>query len=533
MSAFADRLAALAERYAAATTLQRRHLLTRFEQAEVAFDDLPIPRADRSRPLPASDAQRRLWFLWRLDPTSPAYTVSGGLRLEGRLDTAALEGAFAGALRRHEVLRTRFREDQDGSLLQIVDAAAGLDFVVHDLAGRPKDEAQGELTLLTRAMVEQPFDLEAGPLLRLALIRLGPEEHVLLMALHHIVCDAWSLDVLTRDVSAGYAALASGRADDQPAPPLQFADWASWQSLRTEAGIDDAAIESIRAELRQAPSSINLPSDIARPASGNALAVRLGLDFPATLGVRVREVASERGLTAHAVLLAAFAVFLSRSSGQADIRIGLPVANRGRAVVQGVVGPFVNTVALRFHIDLRTSFADLLEVAASTSRAALARQDLPFERIAEGLASAGEAPFEAMFGHQRTPLAPSFPGLVVRPLANPPETAKFDVVLGIEESEDGTLEGALILSAARFSPEAGQRLADRFTSLLTTLLASPGAAIGDASMLSVADRDALGMGCVWLSGLFVGLADRVSSVASAFPSRVAIDDGGVEVSYGA
>ncbi|MFY9292322.1 MAG: amino acid adenylation domain-containing protein, partial [Methylorubrum rhodinum] len=261
---------------------------------------------------------------------------------------------------------------------------------------------------------------------------------------------------------------------------------------------------------------------------------RIPLAFPARLQDAIRRLAAEGGMTPAAVMLAAFAVFLGRSTGRDDLCLGMPAANRQGAATHGVVGPFVNTLALRLRPAADRSFADVVETAAATLREGLAEQALPFDRIAEGLGDAGQNPFDAMFGYERAPTPPRFPGLVAEAMPAPPETAKFDLVLGVEEAEGGALSGVMILAEARFLPGTGERWAARFVGLLDALLARPLAPCGAAPLLTDEERARLAaqhrMPPV---PPFVPISTRVAAFAASDGDRIALIHGEQRLTYAA
>ncbi|SFM07498.1 condensation domain-containing protein, partial [Methylorubrum salsuginis] len=528
MDALADRLRKLAARLAATPPEERVALLARFEAAGIGFDDLPVPPTDPAQPAPAADAQRRFYLLWRLDPSSAAYAVGGAVRLTGPLDRAALKGALDGLLARHDALRTRFLEAEDGRVLQIADPAAPCALAEYECEG---PQAEAALRDLVRATVERPFDLTAGPLLRVGLARLGPDRHALILALHHAVCDAWSLGVLTREIGEDYAARRAGRVATIPAPPLRFADWAAWQALRQETGRDADAIARVRARLADAPRGLAFPERLPSAPRDGGRAQRVPLAIQASAQGALHRLAAERGVTAAAVMLAAFAVFLGRSTGRDDIGLGMPAANRQGAATHGVVGPFVNTLALRLRPAPAQPFADLVDAAASALRQGMAEQALPFDRIVEGIGNAGENPFDALFAYERAAAPPNFPGLVAEPLPAPPETAKFDLVLGIEEMEGGALSGALIWAEARFLPGTGERWAARFLGLLGALLAAPDAPCGEAPLLTADERALLAaQHRMKPAPPFVPVSARVAAVEG---DRIALIQGEGRLTYAA
>ncbi|KQT57022.1 hypothetical protein ASG52_02795 [Methylobacterium sp. Leaf456] len=528
MSALTDRLRSLAARLAAASPEERESLLARFEAAGIGFDDLPVPPTDPGKPQPAADVQRRLYLLWRLDPSSAAYSVGGAVRLTGPLDRAALKGALDGLLARHDALRTRFRDAEDGSVFQIADPAAPCALAEYVCEG-PDSEAA--LRDLVRETVERPFDLTAGPLMRVGLARLGPDRHALILALHHAVCDAWSLGVLTREIGADYAARRAGRPDGIPAPPLRFADWAAWQAIRQETGRDAAALARIRERLADAPRGLTFPERLPAAPREAGRARRVPLVFPEPTQDALHRLASERGVTAAAAMLAAFAVFLGRGTGRDDLCLGMPAANREGAATHGVVGPFVNTLALRLRPAPAQPFAEFVETAAATLREGMAEQALPFDRIVEGFGNAGQNPFDALFAYERAAAPPRFPGLIAEPLPAPPETAKFDLVLGVEEAAGGALSGALILAEARFLPGTGERWAARFVGLLGALLVRPGAPCGEAPLLTDEERALLdAQHRMPPAPPFVPVSARVAAVEG---HRIALVHGEQRLTYGA
>ncbi len=526
MSALTDRLRTLAARLAAAPPEERTTLLARFEAAGIGFDDLPVPATDPGRPAPASDTQRRLFVLWRLDPSSTAYAVGGAVRLTGPLDRGALKGALDGLLARHDALRTRFREAENGSVLQIADPAGPCTLAEHDCEG---PHAEAALRDLVRATVERPFDLTAGPLLRIGLARLGPDRHALILALHHAICDGWSLGVLTREIGEDYAARRAGRLAALSSPPLRFADWAAWQAIRQETGRDRDALTRVRTRLADAPRGLAFPERLPAVPREGGRARRVPLAFSAATQDALHRLAAERGVTAAAVMLAAFAIFLGRCAGQDDLCLGMPAANRAGAATHGVVGPFVNTLILRLRPAPAQPFADLIETAAARLRQGMAEQALPFDRIVEGLGWAGENPFDALFAYERAPAPPVFPGLVVEPLPAPPDTAKFDLVLGVEEAAGGALSGALILAEARFQPGTAERWAERFLGLLDALLARPNAPCGAAPLLTGGERALLdARHKMPPAPPFVPVSARVAAVEGA---RIALVHGDRRLTY--
>ncbi|HSL83168.1 MAG TPA: condensation domain-containing protein, partial [Thermoanaerobaculia bacterium] len=340
-------------------------------------------RRDRSAPAPASFAQERLWFLDRLDGGGAAYVVPGALRLGGALDAAALAGALSGVAARHEALRTRF-EEEDGGPVQIVEPPAPVPFPVVELAGLPEARRPAALRRLAHRWAGEPFDLRRGALLRALLVRLGPADHALLLAVHHIVFDGWSLGVLLRELSELYGA---GRGDAGPGEaalpelPVQYADFAAWQRAWLTGPVLEEQLAYWRERLAGAPEVLALPADRSRPADRSGRGGRLEVRFGPELAGALRGLARERGATLFMVLLAGFQALLGRLAGTADVPVGTPVAGRSRWEVEGLIGFFVNTLVLRGDLAGDPAFGELVARTRETALEAWARQDLPFERL--------------------------------------------------------------------------------------------------------------------------------------------------------
>ncbi|WP_395698644.1 amino acid adenylation domain-containing protein [Methylocella sp.] len=525
----AAKLRALAERVAASAPAERLALVERLRTADLSLGDLPVPRADRTRPLPASDLQRRLWILWRLDPASAAYAVGGGLRLRGRLDASALRRAFDAAATRHEILRTRFCEDAGGTLSQIVDPPGPCDFAQADLAAAADPEAA--LAQAARETIEAPFDLEKGPLLRLRLLRLGEDDHALVMALHHAVCDGWSLEILGREVSEAYAAFAGGHAFEAPVPSIQFADWAAWRAARLEAGEFEDAIARSVARLEGFPRAAALGGFVDENAEPDGRALRLPLAFSPEAGAGAQALARALGTTGFSVSLAIFCAFLRRIAGQSRFIVGAPAANREGAAAQDVLGAFVNTLALPIEVDAGASLRSLVTAVDAAVRTAQEGQEAPFERVVEALG--GGPPFNVMFAYQRAAPPPVFAGLAATPIEALPEAAKFDLAFGVEEGEGGALAGMLVFARARFSRESAARLRGRLLRFFEEAALRPDAPLVDLDMLPPAERGLLARwGAPRRAPAFVSAAQLISALSSSAPFRPALVGSGFRLNYG-
>jgi amino acid adenylation domain-containing protein len=459
----------------------------------------PITRRPGRGPAPLSFAQERLWFLDQLEPGSAVYNIPGGLRLRGPLDPAALAAALQAIVRRHEALRTVF-PSLDGRPVQVIDPVstdkAELALPIADLTALPANAREAELSALARAEANRPFSLTQSLLLRALLLRLGKDQrahdHALLITLHHIASDGWSLDVLVRELGAFYRACLEGTQPDVPVLPVQYADYAAWQRTWLESGELERQLSFWRHQLAGLPEALDLPADLPRPAVQSHRGGQLPIELDASLAAAVRELARREEATPFLVLLAGFAALLSRLTGQEDIAVGSPVAGRTRLETEGLIGLFVNTLVLRCDLSGDPPFREALARVHGTVLAASAHQDLPFEKLVEALAperDRSRSPlFQVLLVHQRSPLAGlELAGLEIEPLAPAGETAKFDLTLSLEEQEDG-LAGALEYSSDLYHRATARRLLEQFRRLLDAAVSHPELPISELPLLSAAER---------------------------------------------
>ncbi|HET7232832.1 MAG TPA: amino acid adenylation domain-containing protein, partial [Longimicrobium sp.] len=429
----------------------------------------PIVPVERSRPLPLSFAQERLWFLDRLEPGSASYNIPAALRLAGALDAAAMERALGEIVHRHEALRTVFREAGDGAV-QVIAPFAGFALPVEDLSAL--DESAREAAVQARAAEEaaRPFDLSAGPLFRANLLRLGADEHVLLLCMHHIVADAWSLGVLFRELSALYAAYRDGAEAALPDLPVQYADYAAWQRNVLQGAVLDRQLAWWKGRLAGAPALLELPTDRPRPAMQSYRGAYERVELPAGLLERLQNVAHGEGATLFMVVLGAFQVLLVKYSGSNDIVVGSPIAGRTRGEVENLIGFFLNTLALRADLSANPSFRDVLKQVREATLGAYENQDVPFERLVEELQperSLSHSPlFQVMFVLQEAdrPSA-GLPGLQLRGVGAETATSKFDLTLSLG-TRSGAITGALEYSTDLFDASTIQRMIGHFARVL-------------------------------------------------------------------
>ncbi|HEU4882586.1 MAG TPA: condensation domain-containing protein, partial [Longimicrobium sp.] len=342
----------------------------------------PVVPVTRMGALPLSFTQQRLWFLEQLGSAGSVYHLHKILRLRGELDGAALVRALDGVVARHEALRTTFAQVDGVPRQRIAPAAASrFHLVEHDLAGRA--DAEAELDRLVANEAHAPFDLERGPLVRGRLVRLAADDHVLLLAMHHLVTDGWSFGVLFDELAELYAADREGREAHLPQLPVQYADYAAWQRRWVEGDVLRRQGDYWTRTLAGAPELLELPTDRPRPAQVDHAGALLGVELDEALTAGLKALARRHGTTLYMTLVAAWAVVLSRLSAQDDVVIGTPTAGRGRGEIEGLIGCFVNTLALRLELSGAPSVAELLERVKERALAAQHHQDIPFEQVVE------------------------------------------------------------------------------------------------------------------------------------------------------
>ncbi|MBZ4371690.1 non-ribosomal peptide synthetase, partial [Corallococcus sp. AS-1-6] len=451
----------------------------------------PLELLAGSAASPLSFAQQRLWFIDQLEPGSPLYNVPVAVRLDGELDVGALEWSLREVVRRHESLRTTF-ELHEGQPVQRIHADARLSLARSELEGLTPEQQEQEVRRRIRAELAEPFDLNKGPLIRAGLLKLGSTEHVLLVTMHHIVSDGWSLGVLIREVGALYAAFSEGRPSPLPELPLQYAGYAAWQRGWLQGETLQREVDFWRGKLAGAPPVLELPTDRPRPAvRGNAGAVH-SFVLPSSLEQQLKTLAQREGASLYMVLLAGWQALLSRYSGQTDISVGSPIAGRTRAELEGLIGFFVNTLVLRAQVDGDASFRELLKQVRGTVLEAYEHQDVPFEKLVEALQperSLSHTPlFQSMLALQNTPEGEAkLPGLTMKPLELELHTSKFDVSVYFTETPQG-LVGAVEYSTSLFDEATVRRMAEHLRVLLEGIVTRPETAVGRLPMLTEAER---------------------------------------------
>ncbi|NBF06090.1 amino acid adenylation domain-containing protein [Pseudomonas sp. Fl5BN2] len=453
-------------------------------------DLLPVPAG---QPLPLSFAQQRLWFLAQMEGANTAYNIPIGLRLRGQLDGDALLQALERIVARHETLRSRFAQYADEAEVVIAPVEAGLDLRVENLRGHP--QAKQALQALVQGEASAPFDLQRGPLIRGRLIRLADDHHVLLLTLHHIVSDGWSMGVLTRELVALYHAFSRGLPDPLPPLAVQYSDFAHWQRRWLSGAVLEQQAQYWRQALDGAPPLLMLPTDRPRPAqqdyAGSSVEVRL--DSQLTAGLRA--LSQRHGTTLYMTLLGAWGLLLGRLSGQAEVVIGTPVANRMRAEVEGLIGLFVNTLALRLDLGAAPRVETLLAQVKARTLEAQAHQHLPFEQVVEILRPLRSLSHSPLFQTLLTWQSGDGPELVLGDLRlegihEASHFAKFDLSLSLGEVQD-RIEGSLEFATALFDEATVQRYAGYLQRLLQAMVADDQALLEQLPLLDSAEREQL------------------------------------------
>ncbi|MFJ4321085.1 amino acid adenylation domain-containing protein [Streptomyces lavendulae] len=499
------------------------------------------PVGGRLRQAPLSFAQRRLWFLEQLDQEGVDYILPVAYRLRGRLDVGALERAFSALVRRHHMLRTRFAVGADGEPVQIVEDPWPVHVEMVDLCDGPGGaERDARVRELAARQAGAPFALTSVHLMRVTVVRTAADEHVLLLVLHHIVSDGWSMEVLIRDLCALYA-VESGAPCPPALPelPWQYADFTVNQQERLTG---DALKRQLRywRENLVGLEPLELPKDRPRPAVRSGAGGEVRFAVPADVTAALRELASRHEVSLFMVGLAAFQIVLARWSGQSEVTVGSPIAGRNRAEVENLVGFFVNDLVMRTDLDGNPTVAELLERVRATCLGAYAHQDLPFERLVEELAPDRDLSrnplFQVVFMLQTASEQEhwSLPGLDVEPVALDGARSKFDLSCAVAEGEHGGLTGELFYSAELFDPATARRLADHLVLALRAVAEDAQQRIGALDLLSAEDRDLI-LGEYNDTAVpyrdDVAVHRLVEEQAARTPDAVAVTDGTAHLTY--
>jgi amino acid adenylation domain-containing protein len=451
---------------------------------------LPLVRLARDQAVPLSFAQQRLWFLDQFVPNSPTYNINIALRLQGELRLEVLEWALNEVVRRHEVLRTRM-EVVEGQARQIIASNAAVSIAVTDMSQLEPGDREAVIARWIREEAETPFNLAHGPLLRIKLLQRQEQDHVLLLTMHHIVSDAWSMGIMVREFSHFYEAKLLGRESPLPELPIQYADYAVWQRNWIQGEMLERQIAYWRTQLAE-PPVLEMPTDYAREASKSETGASAKWVLSEELSRNLKDLSRREGVTLFMTLLTAFQLLLSRCSGQNDISIGSPIAGRTRTELEGLIGFFVNTLVLRSDLSGSPTFRELLARIRETTLTAYAHQDVPFEKLVEELQprrDLSRSPlFQAMFVLQNAPMVElELPGLKLSLMERVAETVHFELLLTAAE-ENGRIAGGLSYRTALFAERSIHRLLAQWQRLLASITANPQSRIGELEMLPEVER---------------------------------------------
>lgn len=499
----AEQARTLARRFVELPAEKRSLFLDALRREQVDFAQFPIPSCEGVAGRDGlSHAQQRLWFLWQLDPESAGFNLPISVCLNGKLDIPALERAFSLLVERHESLRTRFFQDEEQAGQRVIPAQP-VTIEVREVADPARAQA------LMAAEAARPFDLQEGPLLRVQLLRLGGESHILLLTLHHIITDGWSMGVLLDECLGYYDTLARGLAPSVEPLPVQYRDYALWQRAWLEAGEQARQLEYWRAHLGDEHPVMELPSDRAHPPVPSQKGRHLDIALDPELLKNLQALAQRQGVTLFVVLLASFKVLLQRCSGQTDIRVGGLIANRTRSETEGLIGFFVNTQVLRSEVRGDTRFSELLQQVRQAALGAQAHQDLPFEALADGLQVArgqNRNPlFQAMYNHRpqvaevgarQLACGLSVASLDPEQLAGDDRDQAIACDLMLETSGEGEqLKASFTYAIDLFERSTVERIAGYWRNLLRALCADAGARVGELPLLGEEERRFVTTGC--------------------------------------
>ena len=456
----------------------------------------PLISVDREGSLPLSFAQERLWFLNQLEPQSAFYNIPIALRLRGPLNIAALESTLNEMMRRHEVLRTTFT-DAGGKPEQLISAARPRPLRVIDLIGLKPQQREAAVQNAIKEDARTPFDLVLGPLVRQQLLRVDEAEHVVLLTMHHIVSDGWSMGVLVNEVAGLYETYRRGKSSPLPELEIQYADFAVWQREWLQGEVLEDELTYWKQQLADAPEVLELPTDRLRPRLESFRGAYQSLVLNEDVARRLTQVGQQHGTTLFMTLLAAFQTVLYRYTGQTNILVGTPVANRNRLEIEPLIGFFVNTLVLRAQLNGEASFRELLKQTREVVLGAQAHQELPFERLVQELAperSLSHAPlFQVMLTLDNTPPRRlELPALELQAIGADNATAKFDLNLSLSTNrESGELNGVLKYNTALFDSDRMARLVEHFSVLLTAAVTDTEQRLADLPLLSETERHQL------------------------------------------
>jgi amino acid adenylation domain-containing protein len=468
-------------------------MVSGLDAARAIDEGQPVQRivpSERTGSAPLSFTQQQFWLLAQAEPGS-CYNVCSALKINGPLQIQGLEQALNMIVERHEILRTNVVIDESGPV-QVIAPSMRAPFQVLDLRHLSASERETEIQRLVRSESESHFDLSDGPLLRFKVLKAGDDENVLLLTVHHLVCDGWSVGVLLQELGTLYRDACGGRSSSLPELKIQYADYALWQRERLQGLWFDRQLDYWRKQMAGAAPMLDLPTDYARPERYSVKGAQESILLPADLSQAIGRLSRQEGATLFMTLLAAFQTLLFRYSGQEDIVVGSPVAGRSMLETEELIGSFVNTLALRADLSGKPSFREFLGRVRTVTLAAFSHQDVPFEKLVEELnpeRKSNRTPlFQTMFALQNTPVGDiAIEGLTLTPLKVPANKAKFDLTLEVEEEADG-LRLCFEYNSDLFLPETISRLLGHFQNLLHAIVADPAQPVTELPLLTAPEE---------------------------------------------
>jgi amino acid adenylation domain-containing protein len=480
------------ERIASLTPEKRAQLEQHFLKKSNApsIEKNGICRRGVADPCALSFAQERLWFLDQLEPGSSAYNISGALRLTGHLKVAALEWSLNEIIRRHEALRTIFVSG-NGQPVQMIAPPQAFPLPLIDLSALPEARRESKANQLAREEASRPFDLAAGPLIRATVLQLAPEKHVLLVTMHHIISDGWSMGIFNRELSTMYEAFSKGNFSPLPELPIQYADFALWQKKWLRGEVLESQLMFWKEQLKDI-TTLELPTDHPRPAAQTFNGARHTFELSGVTTKGLKDLSRKEGVTLFMTLLAAFQCLLHRYTGQKDIVVGSPIANRNHAEVEGLIGFFVNTLLMRTDTSGNPTFRELLGRVQLTALGAYAHQDLPFEKLVEELRPERDLSrnplFQVMFALQNVPVSNlQFTGLTVDRMELQVSRTRFDLEVHLREDSEG-LGGVFIYNTDLFDNTTIERMLEHYQRILEGIVSDPGRRVSELPLLTDAER---------------------------------------------
>lgn len=473
------------------------HILSQLDTSEPGREpkrSSSITRIQRSaNQHPLSFAQQRLWFLDQLETGNPAYNIAIGVQFQGELSIPLLERIINQIIRRHDVLRTTFCTIE-GQPTQVTADSLTLTLTVTDLRLLPKTERETEAQRIATQEIQKPFNLQQGALLRATLIQLAPQEHRLLLTMHHIISDGWSAEVILQELATLYKAFLAGEAVSLSDLPTQYSDFVYWQREWLQGKVLASQLAYWKQQLATLPPILELPTDRPRPAVQTFRGATRSLQLSATLTESLKTLSRQAGVTLFMLLLAAFKTLLHRYTEQDQISVGSPIANRNQDELKGLIGFFVNTLVLHTDLSGNPSFQELLNRVRQVALGAYAHQDLPFEQLVEALQperNVSYSPlFQVMFTLQNAPLLPEIPDLMMRQVKVESETAQFDLSVTVETPEQGLVID-FEYNTDLFDDSTIARMQEHFRVLLEGIVANPNVPLSELPLLTAEEQQQL------------------------------------------